>query len=249
MGRPRALALCSLLVWPFAMLPLAAPRALAAPSPDAGEPTAPPAKLPIIGRSKSQHYCALETERTNGAITVALTNDKVISIGIARLRAADLDRDNLTVIDREKTMRDLRAVSIALNHNLHAGAAELADLRELSVKEPDAKRSPELKALADDLDDAMTRQKSVGDDLAKMLTIVEGRYARAQGEHEAAGVVPETQDEHVRNGIESIDQRAAHEPLNALFTDVADDFSGRAVEIGKSEDAAAVHAPKAVAGC
>jgi hypothetical protein len=122
-------------------------------------------------------------------------------------------------------------------------------LRELSVKEPDPKRSPELKTLAERLDDAMVGQKSVADDLAKMLTIVDGRYARAQGEHEAAGVVPEAQDEHVRNGIESIDQRAAHEPLNALFTDVADDFSGRTASIGKAEDAAAAHAPKAVAGC
>lgn len=249
MGRSHVFALVSLIVLPLALSPLASPRALAVPAPDTDGPTAPPAKLPLIGRSKSQHYCALETERTNGAITVALTNDKVISVGIARLRAANLDRDTLTVIDREKTMRDLRAVSIALNHNLHAGAAELADLRELSDKEPDAKRSPELKALADDLGDAMTRQKSVGDDLAKMLTIIDGRYARAQGEHEAAGVMLESQDEHVRDGIESIDQRAQHEPLNDLFTEVADDFSGRAAEIGKFEDAAAVHAPKATAGC
>ena len=41
--------------------------------------TAPP--YPTIGRTRSKRYCALETERANGAVTVALTNDNVIAAG------------------------------------------------------------------------------------------------------------------------------------------------------------------------
>jgi hypothetical protein len=146
-------------------------------------------------------------------------------------------------------MRDLRYVAAAIQTNLRAGDAQVTDIRALSVKEPDAVRSSELKLVADQLDDALIRQRSVGSDLAKMLTIVEGRYARAQGALAAASVVPESNQDHVSNGIESIDQRAAHDPLNRLFTSVADDFADRTILIGKAEDAAAVHVPKAVTGC
>jgi hypothetical protein len=204
---------------------------------------------PTIGHARSQRYCAIETDRINGAITVALTNDKVISIGIERLRAADLDKPEITIIEREKSMHDLRAVAAAIQTNLRAGCAETTDLRALSVREPDANRSAELKVLADRLDEALGVQHSIGSDLAKMLTIVEGRYAGAQGALAAAGVMPEQQQDHVKNGLPSIDDRAAHEPLNALFADVANDFSGRVIEIGKAEDAAASDTPKAVAGC
>jgi hypothetical protein len=233
----------------FALVPVAARSddgSAASPAPAA---TATATDYPFIGRSRSQRYCSLETERTNGAIVVTLTNDKIIAAGIARLRAADLDRPDLTLIDREKVMRDLRSVAASIQHNLRAGQAELADLRTLSVKEPDATRSPELKLLAERLDDAMTRQESVGSDLAKMLTIVEGRHAQAEGQLAAAGVVPEPQSEHSRNGLPSIDERAAYEPLNQLFNEVADDFSERSAAIGQAEDSAAKHAPKAISGC
>jgi hypothetical protein len=215
----------------------------------AAAPAATALPYPTIGRTRSKRYCALETERTNGAITVALTNDKIISAGIARLRGANLDRPQITIIEREKSLRDLRAVAAAIQTNLRAGDAQVDDLRALSVKEPDATRSPELKALAEQLDDAFERQRSIGSDLAKMLVIIDGRYAAAQGTSEAAAVMPEPQEEHARNGLPSIDERAAHEPFNALFSDVADEFGGRVVAIGKSEDAAAVHAPKAISGC
>ncbi len=208
-----------------------------------------PEPYPVIGRTRSKRYCALEVERTNGAITVALTNDKIIATGISRLRDADLDNKDITVIYREKTMHDLRAIAAAVQMNLRAGAAQVADLRALSVKEPDATRSPELKLLADQMDAIFDRQQTVGGDLAKMLTIIDGRYARANGMTFAASVMPEDQADHARDGIESIDQRAAREPLNRLFSEVADDFADRTAHIGQSEDAAAVHAPKATEGC
>jgi len=231
------------------LFPAATLVAQASPSTAAPQPAPTATDYPFIGRTRSQRYCSLETDRINGGITVTLTNDKLIAAGIGRLRGADLDRPELTVIDREKTMRDLRYVAAAIQTNLRAGDAEIADIRALSVKEPDAVRSRELKLVADQLDDAMTRQRSVGSDLAKMLTIVEGRYAGAQGGHAAAGVMPETNQVRVNDGIESIDQRAQRDPLNQLFSNVADDFADRTVAIGKSEDAAAVHVPKAVTGC
>ncbi len=221
----------------------AAPPVVTAASPPAASP------YPFIGRTRSKRYCALETDRANGAITVTLTNDKIISAGISRLRSADLDKPDLTIIEREKSMRDLRAIAAAIQTNLRAGDAQVSDLRTLSVKEPDAVRSPELKLFAEHIDDALGRQRTVGSDLAKMLTIVDGRYARAQGMALAGTVVPEPQQDHVRNGIESIDQRATHEQLDALFTEVADDFTDRTLEIGQSEDVAAKHATKALAGC
>lgn len=221
-----------------------APQDAASPSPN---PTA--LSFPTIGRARSRRYCQLEIDRANGAITVALSNDKIIAGGIARLRSADLDKPDLTVIQREKSLRDLRAVAAAIQTNLRAGDAQLNDLRSLSVREPDAARSPELKALADQLDDTYGRQRSIGSDLAKMLTIIDGRRAGDQGRSEAAGVMLEKPGEHVRNGLPPIDQRAAYEPLNVLFADVADEFGDRAVDIGRSEGAAAVHAPKAVTGC
>jgi hypothetical protein len=221
----------------------------AQPAVPAATPAATALPYPTIGRTRSKRYCTLETARANGAITVALTNDRIISAGIARLRRANLDRPQITIIEREKSLRDLRGIASAIQTNLRAGDAQIDDLRKLSVKEPDATRSPELKALADQLDEAFDRQRSIGSDLAKMLVIVDGRYAAAQGTSEAASLMPEPQEDKARNGLPSIDQRAAHEPFNALFADVADEFGGRVVEIGKSEDAAAVHAPKAISGC
>jgi hypothetical protein len=222
-------------------------------TPDNPQPAATPSAaataFPFIGRSRSKRYCTLEMDRANGAITVALTNDKIIAAGISRLRAADLDNRDLTVITREKTMRDLRAVAAAIQTNLRAGDSQVTDLRALSVKEPDATRSPELKLFADRIDAAMETQRTIGSDLAKMLVIVDGRYAAAEGTHVADTVMPEAQIDHTRDGLESIDQRAAHEPLNQLFREVADDFNGRTVDIGRSEDAAAAHAPKAIDGC
>jgi hypothetical protein len=212
-------------------------------------PTPAPSGYPFIGRTRSKRYCALETDRTNGAITVALTNDKIIAGGIGRLRSADLDKPDLTIIEREQTMRLLRAAAAAIQTNMRAGDAQVADLRALAIKEPDAARSPELKQFANKIDETLGTQRSIGADLAKMLTIIEGRNAGAQGGTLAATVVPPTQQSHVQNGLPSIDQRAAYEPLNQLFTEVADDFSDRVLQIGKSEDAAAFHAPKAVSGC
>jgi hypothetical protein len=248
--RVKRVAMCAVLTGlGFAQILSAGARAQGLPPTSGATPGATALPYPTIGRARSKRFCTLETDRTNGAITVALTNDKIITAGIERLRAANLDRPGLTIIEREKSMHDLRAIAAAVQTNLRAGSAQTDDLRALSVKEPDATRSPELKALADQLADTFARQRTIGADLAKMLTIVDGRYAAAQANLAAAGVMPETQEEHASNGVESIDQRAAHEPLNALFNDVADEFDGRVVEIGKSEDAAAVHAPKAVSGC
>ena len=212
-------------------------------------PSPSPQPYPVIGHSRSKRYCDLEFDRTNGAITVTLTDDKIISAAIGRLRSADLDRPDLTIVEREKTMHDLRAIAAAIQNNLRAGAAQVADLRALSLKEPDAARSPELKAFADQIDLALVRQRTIGSDLAKMLTIIDGRYARAEGVHSASEVVPEQPVEHARDGIGSIDERAAHDPLDRLFVAVADDFSQRTIAIGQAEDSAATHAPKAVDGC
>jgi hypothetical protein len=228
---------------------LASTGAGAQPAVPAATPAATALPYPTIGRTHSKRFCTVETARTNGAITVALTNDRIISAGIARLRSANLDRPQIKIIEREKSMHDLRAIAAAIQTNLRAGDAEIADLRALSVQEPDAIRSPELKSLADDLDDAFARQRKIGSDLAKMLTIVDGRHAAAGGNSAAADLMPETDQGHVRNGLPPIDQRAAYEPLDMLFNDVADEFGERSIEIGKSEDAAAVHVAKAVNGC
>src|SRR5471030_1877760 len=164
------------------------------PAPD----TAPPTPLREIGRVRSLSACATIVVHANSAITDALSNDQDLAVAVNHLRTTDID--GATAAERRKRLADLLSFAVRIRTLSSAGDAEVKRLRDMATAENDPERKVELKSFADALGGALFRQKLAADDLARAVTIIEGRQAASHGIQDE-GAAPVTAAERALEAV------------------------------------------------
>lgn len=147
------------------------------PSPEPSTPPVSTSPLKEIGRVRALPACTTIAVHANSAIDSALRNDNALAVSVNRLKHADLDSNALY---RSKALNELMTISRDMRKQAVEAEGEVRRLRELAGASEDATRKTELKTFADALGGAVFRQKRAADDLARYVTIVEGRVATAE---------------------------------------------------------------------
>jgi hypothetical protein len=236
------------------LVPLLAALAAPSPVPAAVAPT-PPSPLKEIGRIESLSVCSAIVVHANSAIGVALDNDQNLALTINRLRTTDLDVDN--EIKRRNGMNDLSTLAGRIRLASTAGNAEIKRLRAMVAQTTEPTRKAELKAFADALSGAITRQRKAAEDLDKTLTIIDGRRAveeinTPEAIQERSSIVDSGRpssaplaDGVLRNPAAPVTPSHVNETLRGI----ADDFTERTQAILTDEGVAADHSLGATTGC
>ncbi len=230
--------------------------ALAAPVPSPSEPPVAPSPLKEIGHVESLTVCSAIVVHANSAISVALDNDRDLTLLINRLQTTDLDDDN--TIKRRNAMNDLSTLASRLRMTSAGGSAEIKRLRAMAVQTVEPTRKAELKAFADALGGAIGRQRKAGTDIDHMLAIIDGRRAVEEvntqdliGQREAIAGSPADPPSLAIAGSQLRNPAAPATPLrvNEMLRTMAADFLERVPEIRTDEGTAADHSLGATTGC
>ena len=215
------------------------------------EPSTPPqtsSPLKEIGRVRTLPACTALVVHANSAIDSALRNDNALAVSVNRLKHADLDQSPLS---RTRSLNELMAISRDMRKQAVEAEGEVKRLRELALLSDDATRKAELKEFADALGGAVFRQKRASEDLARFVTIVEGRVATSEARQDMDnGSDP-------NSGLQKRNQATATMPpwspsplnLNATARDAAADFETKISLIVADEAKAADHSIGATSGC
>jgi hypothetical protein len=230
--------------------------ALAAPSPEPSPiAPAPPSALKEIGHVESLSICSAIVVHANSAINAALENDQDLALTINRLRTTDLDDSN--EIKRRNGMNDLSTLAGRIRMSAMGGMAEIKRLRAMAAQTTEPTRKAELKAFADALSGAISRQRKAGQDLDRMLTIIDGR--RAVEEVNTSDLISQRSAiaDPGRPDQFAADTGVMRSPVapvtparvNDTLRGVADDFTARTQDILSDEGVAADHSLGATTGC
>src|SRR5665213_1266910 len=125
--------------------------ALAASEPAPAASTAPataqrPTPLTEIGRVKALPACVPIVAHANGAITLALDNDRTLAVISTNLHNTNFDK--LTSIQRRNAVEALMKQAEAMRNASSSGDAEVKKLREYAANATDPARKEELKTFA-----------------------------------------------------------------------------------------------------
>jgi hypothetical protein len=230
----------------------------------------PPTPLREIGRTTSRPVCTNIVVHANSAIMDSLNNDQDLTVAINHLQTTDIDGANAA--ERRKRLADLMSFASKIRTSSSAGNAEVKRLRELAAAETNPERKAELTAFADALGGALFRQKLAADDLAKLVTNVEGRQEANHGIQED-GWAPQTAAEKAENNVRAAqatnimptamphDRKTdpKDDPLfatdrtvkrvNDVLVSAASNFKSRMPKILSDEGRAADHSLGATTGC
>jgi hypothetical protein len=244
------------------MLTLLVPLlAVVSPSP-VPSAVAPPSALKEIGHVESLSVCSAIVVHANSAIGVALDNDQNLALTINRLRTTDLDDDN--EIKRRNGMNDLTTLTGRIRVAAASGAGEIKRLRAMAAQTAEPTRKAELKAFADALSGAITRQRKAAEDLDKTITIIDGRRAveaidtpELTSEREAISDSSQASAVHDADGRDRVDTGIMRNPaapttpsrVNDILRAMADEFVTRTQAILADEGVAADHSLGATTGC
>jgi hypothetical protein len=200
--------------------------------------------LKEIGRVTTNAMCTGIVMRANSAISAALRNDQTLTLAVATLRHVDLDTHN--EIDKQRGMREIDKVAAELRISAGNADGQIKKLREMSQQATDPVRKAELKAFADALGGALFKQNQIGNDLQRMVVIMDGRDARAQAHADMMTILP--QHSVLWQNAENKGVFDTHN-YNQLASDAAKDVESRTLAISADESKAANHIVGAVNGC
>jgi hypothetical protein len=178
-----------------------------------------------------------------------------LALAINRLRTTDLDDSN--EIKRRNGMNDLATLAGRLRTAAMGGMGEIKRLRAIAAQTTEPTRKAELKAFADALAGAIARQRKAGQDLDRMLTIIDGR--RAVQEWNSPDLIQQRtaiadpnrpaalamSDGTLRSPVAP----ASPAPVDGVLRGFADDFTARTQDILGDEGVAADHSLGATTGC
>jgi hypothetical protein len=200
--------------------------------------------LKEIGRVTTNAMCTGIVMRANSAISAALRNDQTLTLAVATLRHVDLDTSN--EIDKQRGMREIDKIAAELRKSAGDADGQVKKLREMSAQATDPVRKAELKSFADALGGALFKQNQIGNDLQRMVVIMDGRDARAQAHADMTGIMP--QHSRLWQNADSKGVFDTHN-YNQLASDAAKDVESRTLAISADESKAANHIVGAVNGC
>ena len=209
------------------------------PTPQASAPAQP---LKEIGHVFSSGTCTAIVVRANSAIGAALRSDQTVLLAIDTLRHVDLDTTN--IIQKKKGMTSIERLAEDLRRSSTDANSQIKKLRELAAASTDPVRKEDLKEFADALSGAVKRQERIGKDLDRMLTVIDGRDARAEAQQDIMTANPYGN----RPGW-VFDSNFSTEHYNAMALAAADEVQNRTLSIAADESKAAEHVVGAVNGC
>lgn len=227
--------------------------------------------LKEIVHVRSSAACGEIATHANGAISLALHNDAMLSQTIARLRTINLDDGNS--IHRRNGLDQLGTYAKTLMQQARAGDDEVKRLRALAEKStnPDAKK--DLKEFADQLGGALWRQQKVARDLNGFLASADFRDMKEldESQKQSNRAVFGVDDPTKAISLASVGGQPPDGPLAANLNNAAsetfltpfylrgstteqaraaaDDFELRIPDISNDEATAANHIEAATAGC
>jgi hypothetical protein len=221
---------------------IAAAGAPASAPPQPAATAAPQQQLKEIGRVTTNAMCTAIVMRANSAIGAALRNDQTVGLAVATLKRVDLDTNN--AIDKRKSVSEIERLANDLRNSSGGADAQIKKLREMAEQATDPERKADLKEFADALGGALARQKRIGADLQRMLTIMEGREARESIRRDVAFANP---------GLPlpgaSFDKDYDTKHYNEMARAAAKELEERTLSIAADESKAAEHIVGAVNGC
>jgi len=209
------------------------------PTPQASAPAQP---LKEIGHVFSSGTCTAIVVRANSAIGATLRNDQTVLIAIDTLRHVDLDTTN--VIQKRKGMASIARLADDLRVSSGDATAQIKKLRELAAASKDPVRKQDLNDFADALGGALKRQQRIGTDLGRMLSVINGRDARAEAQQDIMQANPYA----IRPGG-IFDSDFSTTNYNAMALAAANEVQNRTLSIAADESKAAEHVVGAVNGC
>jgi hypothetical protein len=223
--------------------------ALVATDPAPAASSAPrPTPLTEIGRVKALPACVPIVAHANGAITQALDNDRTLAVLSTNLHNTDFDK--LNFMQRRNAINALMKQTEAMRVASSAGDVEIKKLREYAVNSPDPKRKEELKAFTDALGGALYRQKKAAVELARDITIMEGREdaTEARGLMRANNPVPPYATAQTIANQASV-LPGSPDSYNKQFKYMGDTLDDLVQGIQLDEGIAADHSIAATSGC
>ena len=190
--------------------------------------------------------CTPIVVHANGAITVALENDRSIGIISHNLRAVNFD--NLNSMQRRNTIEEMMRSAGRVREASKAADDEVKRLREMAAASNDPQRKAELKAFSDALGGAIYRQKKVAAEFMRDVTILQGRV-----EADEVRSISAEQNRQAASGSLGTMPRAqtpsAPQSWNDAFRSIAEDLDSHQQAILSDEGVAADHSIAATAGC
>ncbi len=232
-----------------------APAASTAPASTGTPATAQrPTPLTEIGRVKALPACVPIVAHANGAITLALDNDRTLAVISTNLHNTNFDK--LTSIQRRNAVEALMKQAEAMRNASSSGDAEVKKLREYAANATDPARKEELKTFADALGGALNRQKKAAVEFMRDVTIMRGREdateARdlmAQNNPVPPSVAAILQQTAQQNPLSAAPTPQPNPQYNKQFGFMADTLDGLSHGIATDEGQAADHSIAATSGC
>lgn len=232
---------------------LAAAAIIPAVEPSAS-PTPNPSALKEIGHVRATTaLCKALVEPAVRAVDIEDENDRRLADVETFLGTVDLDSSELA---KHRGNADLTKRYVTLRAAAVEGAALMKKFRSDAKNAPTDDQRAALVAFADALDGALHRQKTLADDLGRLIAYIDAhppidRETRERLEFEA--VLHASDPSSSRNVF---DQRnyfgplsSVPDPLSTTAKNAAEDLTARALPLGGDEDSAAARIDPAFAAC
>jgi len=232
----------------FAMRPAAAlpPATNASPAPKSTE-----RPLREIGRIRvTTPLCKALVGDAVRAIDIETENDRRLAVAETTLQTVDLDSNQIV---KHRGVQDITRQFVALRAAAVEGNGVLRVFRERARAATTDDQRGNLKLFADALDGALHRQKTLADDIGRLIAYLDAHEPIDKDAHDAMifnAFLLENDSRFQRSPFEGRDPRAGvPEPLSTTSKNAATELAKRAEPIARDEDIAAARIEPAFAGC
>lgn len=186
------------------------------------------------------------------AIDIETENDRRLAVAETTLQTVDLDSNQIV---KHRGVQDITRQFVALRAAAVEGNGVLRDFRERAKAATTDEQRGNLKLFADSLDGALHRQKTLADDIGRLIAYLDAHEPIDKDAHDAMIFNALLLENDRRFPHTAFDVRdfgplaGVPEPLSTTSKNAAAELAKRAEPIAADEDAAAARIDPAFAGC